>query len=297
MAGTDWIWQLSVTRTAQGKVENEVVMLMSRRKALKLVHLTSTAWFMLCLGYILVLALHRAGLHWWVIFSLSGHSTVVVFLLVSLYLFAIFRGASRTQKIEVEHPLTSTTYYTMFYVAAPFLGGLGGCLGMIGVYRISQFFLGIALGTLGTTFLVWVFVDPVTGVLEMLLPASRKHRLKRLAKVRALRRRRDEERKRLLAEIFTREEQDRRRRQAVLQPYAEKLAGLLTTSKTDFKQAGREAVDIGVHAWQMGGLSCMRQLRDMTMDLCKKKYEDSMIIDYVSTWWDGIGSWRTASLG
>jgi hypothetical protein len=168
---------------------------------------------------------------------------------------------------------------------------------MIGERRISQFLLGIALGTLGATFLVWIIVDPVTELVEMLLPASRKHRLERLARVRALRQKQQEKRKRLLAEILTREEQDRRRWQEVLQPYAEKLAGLLTTNTIDFKQAEREAADIGVNAWQIGGLSCMRQLHQMVMDLCKKKYKDLTIIDLVPTWWDGIGSWRNPSLG
>jgi hypothetical protein len=121
----------------------------------------------------------------------------------------------------------------------------------------------------------------------------------RLAQVRALRQKQQEERKRLLAEILAREERDRRRWQEVLQPYAEKLAGLLTTNINiiDFKQAEREAVNIGVNAWQIGGLSGMRQLHDMAVAICKKKYEDSMVINYVSTWWDGIGSWRHRSLG
>jgi len=270
---------------------------MSRRKVLKLVHLAGTAWFMLCVGYILVLALRQAGVNWWIIFSLSGHSVLLIFLLISLYLFAVFRGVGKSQKIEVEHPLTSTNYYIVLYVAAPFLGGLAGCLGMIGVDRIGQFLLGIALGTSATTFLVWVIVDPVTGLLEMLLPTSRKHRLERLAQAKAQRERRQKDRERLLAEVLAKEESDWCRWQEALKPRAEKLAGLLTTNRIDFKQAEREAVDIGVKAWQIGGLSCMRQLHEMVLDLCKKKYEDSVIIDYISTWWDGIGSWRNPSLG
>ena len=284
---------------------------MSERRMLKSIHLASTAWFMLCIGYILVLALRQAGVRWWVIFSLSGHSVLIVFLLISLYLFAIFRGVSRSQKIEVEHPLTSTNYYVVFYVVAPLLGGLAGALGMIGENRINQFLLGIALGTLGATFLVWVIVDPVVGLLEMLLPASRKHRIERLAQAKAQREKRQRDRERLLAEVLAKEELSRRGWQEVLKPQAEKLAGLLIrdpilqkkrkmgtlTNRIDFKQAEREAVDIGVKAWQIGGLSCMRQLHEMVLDLCKKKYQDSMITDYISTWWDGIGSWRNPSLG
>ena len=131
----------------------------------------------------------------------------------------------------------------------------------------------------------------------LLPPASRKHRVERLAQAKAQRAKRQKDRERLLAGVLASEEQNRRRWQQLLQPQAEKLAGLLATERIDFKQAELEAVDIGANAWQMGGLSCMRQLRDMAMDLCKKKYQDSMVIDYVSTWWDGIGNWRSPSLG
>ena len=182
---------------------------MSRRNALKLVHLASSTWFMLSAGYILVFALRQANINWWVIFSLSGYSALLISLLVSLYLFAIFRGAGRSQKIEAEHPLTTTNYYMMFYMVAPFLGGLAGCLGMTGARRVSELLLGIALGTLATTFLVWIVVDPAAGLLEMLLPEGRKHRAKRLAQIKALREKRQEQQKRLLAEILTQEERDR----------------------------------------------------------------------------------------
>jgi len=271
---------------------------MTRHKTLKLIHLAGTAWFVLCVGYILAFALRKAGVHWWIVFSLSGHSALIVSLLISLYLFAMFRGVKGSQAIEIEHQLTSTDYYTVLYITTPFLGGLAGCLGMIGgVSAIKQFLLGVALGTLGATFLAWVIVDPVTGLLEMLLPAaSRKHRAERLAQAKAEREKKQKDRERLLAEVLAREKSDRRGWQEALKPQAEKLAELLTTNRANFRQAEREAADIGVKAWQMGGLSCMRHLREMAMDLCKKKYQDSMIVDYVSSWWDGIGSWRNPSL-
>jgi len=167
---------------------------------LKTIHLAGTAWFILCVGYILVFALRQAGVHWWIIFSVSGHSTLLVLLLVSLYSFALFRGVGRSQTIEAEHPLTSTNYYIVFYIVAPILGGLAGCVGMIGAYTMKQFLLGVALGTLGTTFLVWVIVDPVTALLEMLLPAaSRKHRAKRLAQAKTKREKRQKDREHLIA--------------------------------------------------------------------------------------------------
>jgi len=270
---------------------------MSGRRTLKSIHLASTVWFIGCVGYILVLALRQAGVHWWVIFSFSGHSALVIFILTSLYLFTIFRGVGRSQRIEIEHPLTSTNYYMMFYVAAPFLGALAGGLGMIGVKAVSQFLLGVALGTLGTTFLVWVIVDPVTALLETLLPpTSRKHRAERLAQARVEREKKQKDRERLLADILAKEELDRRRWQEVLKPQAEKLAGLLASNRIDFERAEREAVDIGVDAWQIGGLSCMRQLRDTAIEMCRERNRNKAIVDYIPVWWDGIGTWRTPAL-
>ena len=184
---------------------------MATRRALKLIHLVSTAWFMLCVGCVVVTTLHHAGFKWWLIFSLSGHSALAVFLLISLYLFALFRGVGGTQHIELEHPLTSTHYYMGFYVAAPLLGGLAGIVGMVGVPSPDKFLLGMAMGTLGTTFTVWVIIDPLTGLLEMLLPGSRKHRAERLARTEAERRARQERRDQLLTEAFAREAQERKR--------------------------------------------------------------------------------------
>ena len=269
---------------------------MTTRQALRLTHVVSTIWFMACIGYILVLALHQAGFHWWVIFSLSGHSALVVFLLISLYLFALFRGVGEAQQIEIEHPLTTTSYYMGFYVAAPLLGGLAGTLGMVGDPHPVKFFLGVAMGTLGTTFVVWVIVDPIAGLAEMLLPTSRKHRLERFAQIEAQRRTRQEKREQLLAEAFAREEQERQRWQQHLHPHAEKLAALLASTTADIARAEREAVAIGAGAWRLGGLSCMRQLRDMTVAIHRDTGDEATIADHISVWWDGIGDWRRPSL-
>ena len=163
------------------------------RRVLKPIHIASTVWFIVCVGYILILGLRQAGVKWWVVFSLSGHGVLIVLVLISLYLFAIFRGISSSQKVLPEHPLTTTTYYAVFYVTTPLLGSLASCLGMIGVNTISQFVLGVALGTLGATFMVWVIVDPAIGMLEMLLPASRKHRSQRLAQAKAEREKRQKD--------------------------------------------------------------------------------------------------------
>ncbi|MHC4174812.1 MAG: hypothetical protein ACYST5_18005, partial [Planctomycetota bacterium] len=184
------------------------------------------------------------------------------------------------------------------YVITPLLGGLAGCLGMIGVDTIGQFVLGIALGTLSATFLVWVIIDPAAALLEMLLPpASRKHRAQRLAQAKALQEDRQRNRERLLADVLAKEESVRHPWQELLNPKAEELAGLLTTNRIDFKQAELEAVDIGVNAWQIGGLGCMRELRDMAMAIARQRNRNKAVIDYIDVWWDGIGSWRNTSLG
>jgi hypothetical protein len=270
---------------------------MRRRDELRITHIASTAWFILCVGYILVLSLRQAGVRWWVVFSLSGHGVLIILVLVSLYLLAIFRGISSSQKVLPEHPLTSTIYYAVFYVVAPFLGSLAGLLGMIGTNSISQFLLGIAMGTLGTTFLVWVIVDPVICLFEMILPVSRKHRTLRLTRAKAEREEKQKAKVRLLEEVFEKEESDRLYWQEVLKPQAEKLAGLLTADIPDITKVEHEAVSIGVSAWQTGGLSCMRELRDMAIAICKQKHQNRATIDYISFWWDGIGNWRAESLG
>ncbi len=270
---------------------------MAKLRSLKLVHITSTAWFVVCIGYIFVLALRQAGVSWWIVLSLSGHGTLIAIILISLYLFAIFRGISSSQKVHLEHPLTRTSYYQVFYVITPLLGGLAGCLGMIGVHTITQFTMGIALGTLGMTFLVWVIVDPLVGVLEMLLPpASRRHRAERLAEDKAQREKRQEDRERLLKEVLAKAESERQHWQKVLKPQAEELAVLLTANKVDFKQLECEAVGIGLKAWQTGGLSCMRELRDMAIEIAKKRCGNDSVVDYISSLWDGIGSWRQPSI-
>jgi hypothetical protein len=267
---------------------------MTARRALKLTHVASTIWFMVCVGYILVLTLHQVGFKWWLIFSLSGHSAIAVFILVSVYLFALVRDMSGTQQIQVEHPFTSTQYYMGFYVAAPLLGGLAGIFGMIGTSELSRYALGVAMGTLGTTFCVWVVLDPVIGLVEMLLPASRRHRTERLAQAEVERRARQEKREKLLADAVTREDQERERWRQILEPEAKRLAALLAGDSRGGR-AEQEAVDIGAHAWHLGGLSCMRQLRDMTMSIAEKKTGSTKAADYVSYWWDGIGEWRRPS--
>ena len=141
-----------------------------------------------------------------------------------------------------------------------------------------------------------MILDPAIGLLEMLLPASRAHRIQRLAQTKAEKELRQKHREHLLAQVMANEDSERLYWREQLKPQAERLAGLLAHDGADLKQAEREAVSIGVSAWQTGGLSCMREVRDMAIALCKQMSRDKVVVDYVSFWWDGIGNWRATPL-
>ncbi|MHC4639375.1 MAG: hypothetical protein ACYTBV_18015 [Planctomycetota bacterium] len=87
----------------------------------------------------------------------------------------------------------------------------------------------------------------------------------------------------------------------VLGPYAEKLATLLINNNGSYQDRENEAIKIGADAWRMGGLKCMRKLYSMTIDIYKQKHQGAGVtgtgaIDYISNWWDGIGSWRSMTV-
>jgi len=269
---------------------------MSQRNALKLVHFASTMWFAVSAACLLIFALLKAGKNWWVIVSLSGYSTPILFVLLSLYSFAIFRGVARSQKTKAEHPLTASIYYIVFYDVSPFLGALVGVFGTIRDYNVTQYLLVTAISSLWVTFLVWIIVDPLAGLIEMLLPSSRQHRRNRMEQARIARKKEQLERGRLLAEIKASEEMDRAYWGKALLPYAEKIAELIAGGEIAGESVETEIVDIGVYAWQMGELGCMRQLHSMAMEIYKRKCEKEIVVDYVSIWWDGIGSWQSQGL-
>ena len=269
---------------------------MNTRKTLSSVHLTSTIWFMLCTGYVFILVLKQAGFNWLVIFSLSGHLALLVMLLVSLYLFSIFRGTGDSSTMQNEHPLTSTMYYMAFYVSAPLLGAIAGLLGMIGETRIEVLSGGIALGTIGATFLTWIVVDCIAGSAELLTPQARKHRAQRLTDIKLRKQQKQTKREQLLADVLEEEKKSNRLWQQALSPQAERLATLLDAGEDDFTEAEKEAIRLGLEAWRMGGLNCMRELHSMAVKVFKQQYNERSFVDYISLWWDGVGMWRSPSV-
>jgi hypothetical protein len=270
---------------------------MNGRNILKLIHFASTVWFMLCTGFVFILAMWQAGFNWLIIFSLSGHLALFITLLVCLYLHAIFKGAGKSPNLEKEHSFTSTGPYLTFYVSAPLLGVLAGAASMAGERGTLPLLSGIALGTLAVTSLTWVIVDPVVSMLETLTPASREYRLRRLAAESLRREDRRREHDALIGWLKTQQEQDQHQWEELLLPETEKLVELLKSNMANFEKAEHKAVDIGVRAWQIGGLECMRRLRAKALELYKEKNQNVTITDHISGWWDGIGSWRTPAAG
>lgn len=266
---------------------------MCRRKILKLVHLLDTVLLAFSACYILILALRQVGKSWWFIVSLSGYSAPIAFLLISLYLFAIYRGVARSQRLKIEHPLTTSVYYVFFYNISPPLGVLAGGLGAIGTTKIAQYLLMTATGCLFVTFIVWIIVDPIAGIVEILLPSSQKHRRLRLAQSKAMRQKQQLANQALLAEVEAQQQMEQNYWNKALKPYAGKLATLMTHNETPDANMEAEAVDLGVSAWQIGGLGCMRQLHFMAAEICRRNYHKPITIDLISIYWDGIGSWRS----
>jgi hypothetical protein len=118
-----------------------------------------------------------------------------------------------------------------------------------------------------------------------------------LALAKAEREQRQRDNQRLLAEISEREISERRHWQKLMKPQAEKLAALMVVDGSDYRQVVHEAAGIGAKAWQTGGLNCMRELRDMALALYREKYNKKDVVDYIAFWWDGIGNWRSPSIG
>lgn len=277
---------------AEKQLKQGVHLYVRHHLLLKKIHFISTAWFFCAVAYFFLFSLRQAGKSWWVIISLSGYSTSLVFLLGSLYLFAIYRGMARSQKIETEHPITTSFYYMVFYVIGPLLGGLAGAIGGIPNTQLRNYFLVVAVGTFWATFVVWIIIDLAAGLLEMLLPASSRHRKERLLEAEARRMQEQIAKQRILTEVERAEKSEQSHWEKVLRPYAQELARLLADAGDSCNSIEGQVVNIGLAAWRMGGLNCMRKLQSMVADTCKKQHTALTYKDYIAIWWDGIGSWQ-----
>jgi hypothetical protein len=260
---------------------------------LKLLHLLSTVWFMVCVGFVLAVKLYQEGFNAWIIFSLSGHASLAIILLTTVYAFT--RG-SKGQTFQTEHPLTVSSYYMGFYVAAPLLGSLAGVAAMTGETAAS-IVLGGAMGSLAATFATWIVIDPMLSLAEMLSPMSRQHRAMRLAALKEEMEREEQKKEKLLVNILAEEAAERERWGSVLAGEAKRLSELLVSSgQGRVEELEAEARSMGATAWRLGGLSCMEQLRTMAVELAGTGREEAAATDYISAWWDGVGNWRDGGL-
>ena len=132
---------------------------------------------------------------------------------------------------------------------------------------------------------------------ESLLPASRKFRAIRHKRILIEKKKLDAARTLILKQVLKAEEISRNQWKEELTVHAEKLASLIVADNAN-TDAEVVAASIGVKAWSMGGLTCMKFLHEMTMDICRdqntKSGED--IVDTIPMWWDGIGRWQNSSI-
>jgi hypothetical protein len=261
------------------------------RKVLKILHVASMGWFMLAVVYLLILQLRQAGFEWWLIFSLSGNGLALGFLLLMVYVHTLFGNTRRDTGQNIEHPLTNSGPYVVLYSLIPFMGGLAGLQSILYADGGQQVVMAVAVGALGATFFFWIILDPAISFSEMLLPASRKHRLARHAQAKALREQKQRENAQLLADLEEQEKAREQQWQEKLGIEAKKLAALAMQAADGDMSVESAAVDTGLRAWQYGGLSCMRKLRDMASDICRSGGRNGCD-DFISLWWDGIGQWR-----
>jgi hypothetical protein len=265
---------------------------MKARRVLKLLHFGGTVWFVVAAAYILVVALRQAGVNWWLIFSLSGHGAALLFLLISAYLYVLFRdNGSRDPQKAVEHPLTNTNQYMILYSLIPFLGAMAGMYSIIEFETGKQFGTAVTMGTLAATFVFWIIVDPAISFAEKFLPESRKHAAARHAAVKAMRELKQKEREQMLVDIEMDEKIRIRNLQQSLAPEAQRLAAITLEAIDGSPAAQSEAIKIGLAAWRSGGLECMQKLHDMTADICSRCNRQPSD-EYISICWDGIGHWR-----
>ena len=264
-----------------------------KQKIYKSIHVLSTGCFLLSLSYLMVKSLRNAGVNWWVIFSFSGPSAAIGMFLLLFYLFAIFRGVSSGKQALKEHPLTSSHAYMAFYVGTPLFGMAAGLLGTYGVGFNDEYFTGIAMGTLGATTVVWLFLDPLAGLLEMQLPTSKQVRALRVVEEKKESERVKHERKLILENAIATKKCNKTLWEGLFRGEVEVVNSMFAQGE-EVGNIEEKVVELGMKAWQSGGLPCMKEIYNLLITMCT---EGKHYLDFVPQWWDGIGSWRCPNYG
>lgn len=261
---------------------------MNTQKFLKRIHVCGTLWFLLCAAVLFILSMRQAGFRWWIIFSISGYSAVLLFFLFTIYLFAVYQGVIRNQN-SIEHPLTTSSSYIILYDVTPFLGSISG---LLAAPSLSWIFLlnAIVQGTLTMTFIMWIVIDPVVGLIESLLPGSTAVRRERIRQQRLGKLRLKHENEELLLRLERQESLLKSQWAQYFSTYAKEAAELLCRHDLDDKSQ-RRMVELGAIAWQQGQLSCMMYFHEMILREIRNRAEPPTV-DFAALWWDGIGVWR-----
>lgn len=237
--------------------------------------------------------LKGAGFNWLALFSLSVQGVMVVGLGVLVYGFAAFLGAVG-RRTSVEFPLTGSYPYRTYYLVTPMLAGFASGIDYLLAEGLIEGLRGFALGTVITAFVVWVVTDPFIGIIESLLPASRRLRSQR----RALQLEARERRTRRNRELLSRLKGEKQARLSALEPvlarYRDRLVHILEDSRRD-PDAGIEAgAAIGFELWRLDGIDCMKEMYSSIMQSCGRS-ADGYPASHLEYWWDGIGEWRQES--
>ena len=147
-----------------------------------------------------------------------------------------------------------------------------------------------------STFLVWIIIDPFIILCETLMITRTKqppdYKVPEKHRVAAS----EISLKGQLEQLVQqhRIKQDRWNNQ--LNPAADRLVELILTGEITKDSVEREVVDIGVKAWQTGGNGCMKKLHEMVAQRCNDQKYNPNGIEYVSLWWDGVGSWHNSPI-
>ena len=264
-----------------------------KSKSLKLLHFFSTALLIASVAYIIVLSLIERGVEWWVIFTLSGPSLVIAFVMTSVYLFAFFKGASRKQE-ALEHPLTSDPFYLVMYDCAPFLGILTGIIGMIGITDPQEYLTGVCYTIFAVTFFVWIILDPALSIAEGLTSTSKSLRFNRIKVAKEKKQQEQIERDNLLSTVLAKIETNQKQWHDQLAQKPKALIDIAKSYRLTDRKGECLAVDIGVEAWQIGGQQCMKYLIELTKEELDNTQTNPLYVNHIAYWWNGIGNWNTA---
>lgn len=261
---------------------------MKPNKIRKIIHFFSTIWLTTAIFYFLINALRVWGVRWWVIFSLSGYSLLLIIFLISAYLFAIYNGLVRNTQVEKEHPLTRTFSYMMLYDTSPLLGAIAASCAITSADNFQQIASILSTGTFAVTFLFWIIIDPVLNLFELTIPACRQTRKQRIQNEKLVKIEEKIEHEKLIEQLKVQERDMKNRWKILLQPLSRELQQILISRLDESNR--KKIIDIGLKAWQIGGINCMAELAGMTLGTDSQF--DENIKNRLMMLWHGIGEWR-----